>query len=75
MIEQVSLDFYSYYNGIRYAKKGAILTAATMTSKGRITIPAIVRAALGVEAGIGSNSFRLGQDNFRWRLPRNRLKP
>lgn len=27
------------------------MTAATPTSKGQITIPAIVRAALGVEAG------------------------
>lgn len=27
------------------------MSTATMTSKGQITIPAIVRAALGVEAG------------------------
>ena len=27
------------------------MTTATLTSKGQITIPAIVRAALGVEAG------------------------
>lgn len=27
------------------------MSAATMTSKGQITIPAIVRSALGVEAG------------------------
>ena len=27
------------------------MTSATVTSKGQITIPAIVRAALGVEAG------------------------
>ncbi|MFZ5524217.1 MAG: AbrB/MazE/SpoVT family DNA-binding domain-containing protein [Pseudomonadota bacterium] len=27
------------------------MTTATMTSKGQITIPAVVRAALGVEAG------------------------
>lgn len=27
------------------------MTTATMTSKGQITIPAIVRSALGVEAG------------------------
>ncbi len=27
------------------------MSAATMTSKGQITIPAVVRAALGVEAG------------------------
>ena len=27
------------------------MTAATMTSKGQVTIPAMVRAALGVEAG------------------------
>ncbi len=27
------------------------MTTATMTSKGQITVPAVVRAALGVEAG------------------------
>lgn len=27
------------------------MTTATLTSKGQITIPAVVRAALGVEAG------------------------
>jgi antitoxin PrlF len=31
--------------------KGEKLSAATVTSKGQITIPATVRAALGVEAG------------------------
>jgi antitoxin PrlF len=39
------------YFGVRQSSEQPATTTATMTSKGQITIPAPVRAALGVDAG------------------------
>jgi AbrB family looped-hinge helix DNA binding protein len=39
------------YVKVRNHKRSKLMPTATMTSKGQITIPAMVRAALGVEAG------------------------
>ena len=39
------------YYKVRQLEKERFMSTATLTSKGQITIPAIVRATLGVEAG------------------------
>lgn len=40
------------------------MTTATMTSKGQITIPAPVRAALGIEAGSRVEFIQVGEGRF-----------
>jgi antitoxin PrlF len=40
------------------------MTTATMTSKGQITIPAPVRAALGIEAGSRVEFVQVGEGRF-----------
>lgn len=40
------------------------MTTATMTSKGQITIPAQVRAALGIEAGSRVEFVQVGEGRF-----------
>lgn len=40
------------------------MTAATLTSKGQITIPSLVRAALGVEAGDRVNFIETEKGQF-----------
>jgi len=40
------------------------MTTATMTSKGQITIPAAVRAALGIEAGSRVEFVQVGEGRF-----------
>jgi AbrB family looped-hinge helix DNA binding protein len=40
-----------YYKVRRVLKGESTMSMATMTSKGQVTIPAVVRAALGVESG------------------------
>jgi AbrB family looped-hinge helix DNA binding protein len=41
----------SPYQIVRKSQEEVLMSTATMTSKGQITIPAIVRTALGVQAG------------------------
>lgn len=40
------------------------MTTATMTTKGQITIPAPVRAALGIEAGSRVEFVQVGEGRF-----------
>jgi len=47
----LGLIFSVPYRKVRITKQGGFMSTATMTSKGQITIPAVVRAVLGVEAG------------------------
>lgn len=47
------------------------MTAATMTSKGQVTIPKEVRDELGLEAGTKVDFVRVGPGEYRLR-PRNR---
>jgi AbrB family looped-hinge helix DNA binding protein len=44
--------------------KGAIMTVATVTSKGQITIPASVRVALGISAGSRVEFVEVGKGQY-----------
>jgi AbrB family looped-hinge helix DNA binding protein len=45
------LHVYFPYDKVRNYRLHSAMTTATLTSKGQITVPAVVRVALGVDAG------------------------
>jgi antitoxin PrlF len=52
------------YYKVRKYQEEIFMSTATLTSKGQITIPAIVRAALGVEAGDRVEFVEVGPGHF-----------
>ena len=50
-LSSLLLTFFNPYFNVRQVLTGGFMSTATITSKGQITIPAVVRAALGVEVG------------------------